>query len=608
MTVFFPVQIGPPNVILIERKSLSVKILAMTKLKLSKELAFNLVGLALLVTAFAFSLSKIGRRTAEVLDPNLKIIRFAHWQLEPGVREAFDAVSAEYTKLHPDVRLIQVGVPERAYIQYVSTQLVGGTAPDLIELQPETPLFDLYCARYFVPLSDVVNQPNPYMKGTPLEGKPWRETYLDGMQSAFNDRLMEYYGVPSTILSVRLFYNKTLLRKATGSDEAPRTYADFLRVSQAVIDYGKKTQSKLVPVAGSQDSAWILGWSLWNGVTGQEAARCDLNFDGGEIHAETFIGYINDKWNFASPGVRAGLEIMRQVGQFCQPGFQQLNRADSLFLFMQQKAAFLAGGSWDDEGIRKNAQFELGVCDFPFPGPDDPKYGRFSRERVAEFFYPHTQFGMVRFSRHPEAVIDFLHFLTSKRGNQLFCDKSGWLPAIRGVEPRPEKKVFTPDTNGSGHAIRLYYLNDTRNSVQQLSYLMFEDTNEFVRRYEPLYLTGGVSDVGRDARQKLDNLSRQQGMIDSYLELLKLAKDEKVRENLKIKYLTSIEQNVDIQGQRSTFLERAIAGGSKKIEQLKTEIAAGASSGSQESAGQGWTSDDLATLRRNLGRLRELVP
>jgi len=53
------------------------------------------------------------------------VLRFAHWQLEPGIRSAIDDLIADYTALHPDVEVRQILIPEEGYFQWVNTQLIG---------------------------------------------------------------------------------------------------------------------------------------------------------------------------------------------------------------------------------------------------------------------------------------------------------------------------------------------------------------------------------------------------------------------------------------------------------------------------------------------------
>ena len=108
-----------------------------------KEWVRNLVGVSVLVLAFGWSavhvaylgFMKAGETT---ITGDKKIIRFAHWQLEGGIVDALNEACRLYEQLHPDVDVEQIEVPERAYVQWVRTQVVGRTAPDLILTDSET--------------------------------------------------------------------------------------------------------------------------------------------------------------------------------------------------------------------------------------------------------------------------------------------------------------------------------------------------------------------------------------------------------------------------------------------------------------------------------------
>jgi ABC-type glycerol-3-phosphate transport system substrate-binding protein len=74
----------------------------------------------------------MGMRRREAAAVDTVTIRIAHWQLEAGAREGLAEAAAEYEKLHPHVRIIQEAIPESTYGQWMSTQLMGGTAPDIV--------------------------------------------------------------------------------------------------------------------------------------------------------------------------------------------------------------------------------------------------------------------------------------------------------------------------------------------------------------------------------------------------------------------------------------------------------------------------------------------
>ena len=65
-------------------------------------------------------------------------------------------------------RIIQEAIPDTVYRQWITTQLMGGTAPDLMEIGhygmfPKT-LWVSYYNRYFIPLTRYIVEPNPYNK------------------------------------------------------------------------------------------------------------------------------------------------------------------------------------------------------------------------------------------------------------------------------------------------------------------------------------------------------------------------------------------------------------------------------------------------------------
>jgi raffinose/stachyose/melibiose transport system substrate-binding protein len=68
-----------------------------------------------------------------------------------------------YREKHPNVIIVQDAIPEGTYGQWVSTQLMGGTAPDIMQVGAMLPdnIWLSYYNRYFAPLTRYVNAPNP---------------------------------------------------------------------------------------------------------------------------------------------------------------------------------------------------------------------------------------------------------------------------------------------------------------------------------------------------------------------------------------------------------------------------------------------------------------
>src|SRR5262245_18113381 len=210
--------------------------------------------LLLVAAAFAWSIAAIAtRRTAEV-PPQSIVLRIAHWQLEAGVRQAFDQLATDYRReVNPNFYLIQDIIPETTYGQWVSTQLMGGTAPDIIEKGKglSDAIWLSFSNRHFVPISRDVSQPNPYNKGTNLEAAPMRQTYVDGMRQGYEDQLQEYTTVPLSQFVIRLFDNRPLLKRLTGLDTATTSFRDFLAVCEYIASQHDERGNSYTRIASS---------------------------------------------------------------------------------------------------------------------------------------------------------------------------------------------------------------------------------------------------------------------------------------------------------------------------------------------------------------------
>ena len=153
------------------------------------ERILNWIGFGLVAVCFCLSLGRVFSRLVHDDAREGKItIRFAHWQLESGLRDAYDRLAAGYMRLHPEVRVEQLPIPETVFPNWMHTQLIGGTAPDLIEIgQGDS---NEILATYFEPLTADLDRPNPYNQDNDLARTPWRDTFIDGLSHAYNQELL----------------------------------------------------------------------------------------------------------------------------------------------------------------------------------------------------------------------------------------------------------------------------------------------------------------------------------------------------------------------------------------------------------------------------------
>ena len=432
----------------------------------------TLIVIGLLGAAYLASVGRLLLRPgAAVVDPHVEIIRFAHWQIEPGVREAFGAIAADYMALHPDVRVEQIDIPGRAWKQWLRTSLIGDDAPDLIELASyENP--DDVLARYFTPITQYLEEPNPYNASEPdLRNVSWRQSYAaelipHEMQHYFSLNLLEYYGAPSAMVSVRVFYNRRLFEEATGSDRPPRDFDEFVALCGALARHAESTQQPVTPLAGSWFNVTQLTDGLFSTASQRVALRVDISRDLEMSKHEALINYVRGRWSLATPAVRAGLQTVEAFGRYLPPGWSQLNREDAMLQFLQGRAAMLVTGTWDSGGILGQADFPVGAFKMPAFRPGDTKYGRDMLGPVSEAgTFATVPFGLTRASRHPARALDFLRFLTSRKSNEKFSRISTWLPVIKGVPVPKGSEAFQPVGDGYVNGINIRFLAPRANEI-----------------------------------------------------------------------------------------------------------------------------------------------
>ncbi|WP_438479349.1 extracellular solute-binding protein [Oleiharenicola lentus] len=413
---------------------------------------FRLTGLTVLVVLFGLSAWRVARHERRDAAPDVLTIRFAHWQLESGLRAAYDAMAVRYMELHPNVRVEQIAIPDVVYGSWLRTQLVGGTAPDLIEFgQIPTGVGDELLARNFTPMTADLEQPNPYNRGTPLENVSWRETFIDGLEGVYrSSNLQDYYKIPMGIFTVRVYYNRALWRAVLGDTPEPTTFGEMQEITRRIQAHAARENQTLFPLASAGQSFQPVD-RLFGAQTQRLALALDKDRNYFTTAPEIAIGALRGEWDMDRPELVRSLELVRGLSLMMPTGYLQLTRSDAMFLFIQQRSMMISTGSWDATSLISQVPFEVGVFRLPLPAVDDPVYGAAMLGAVpSEADLPtEAAFSLWSGSPHADVALDFLHFLTSQEGSRLFVKHSRWLPAIAGVEPEQSFRPFMPELGGT---------------------------------------------------------------------------------------------------------------------------------------------------------------
>jgi len=445
--------------------------------------------LLVVLAAFGWSWAAIMMRRVEEAPADTIVIRIGHWQLEPLVRDGIDLMAEKYAKMMLEtkgikVKITQDAIPESTYAQWFTTQMMGGTAPDIIECALGVPGHVLigYYNRYFHPLTQHVSHPNPYNAGNMFSNTAWRATFKDGMRSSYVEELQEYMLVPLSQFGVRIFYNKDLLYELTEEKEAPTNWQEFKRVCEIIkskrIPQLNKPEDKwpfYTPIAASNYHFGMWDWMMADPLGYSLARKIDFSRDGWVDNAELFTAITEGSVNFLMRPYEAKYGLIRELTNFFQPGFTGLGRDEGVFLFIQERAVFMPSGTWDQGSLREQTRgvFNMGIMDFPRPTKDDPDYGDVVEGPTFERPMGGFPFGLTRFSKHPEVALDFLHYLSSMEINEEFNQFIGWIPAVLNTKVTEDLKEFEPNLKGVYGASPFTLGGDTITKMEQV-YALFK--------------------------------------------------------------------------------------------------------------------------------------
>lgn len=383
--------------------------------------------------------------------PRTVTIRLAHWQNEVGPADGLTAVIARYEQLNPHVRVKQMVIPPSIYRQWLRTNFVGENAADIVEYGAWLQGMSDIPVRYFAPISAQLQEPNPYNRGTSLEGVPWLKTFSDELleQRLNSPEPGQYYAVTLARGSLRLFSNRRLLREVTGSDRVPTTLIELRAVGEQLAAYGRAQHRSLALFAGSKDTATLLMGMYMMGATSGMVPELDRDGLLSLYAPHVLGGYLQGKWDFKRPALLAGLTLIGEFAAQMKPGFQQLSRDEAMREFLRGDALFIFTHSGTATTLHAQAPFAVDSLRMPQPTKDDPVVGRYILGPFADG-NDMTSFGFYLNKRSPlkAEAIDFMRFLASREGNTLFSAKSGWPPSIRDVPMSPEIAAFVSPADG----------------------------------------------------------------------------------------------------------------------------------------------------------------
>lgn len=459
---------------------------------------FSLNHVALILVAGLYLSAVIYRfQVREEMEPEgYEVLRIAHKRLEPGYRDALDLVIRDFEEMKrrqgEPVKVHQITVSQHLYEPWLNTQLVGGTVPDIVQM-PETKVQAPadWIERFFFSLDEMTAVPNPWNDfdfllqladdldlhrnvppklaaqdaslGEPLtlaerigelsagerallEKSSHMQSFFDGMLGGYNYAARKHFTFTTIASQQRVFYNKELLKKATGSEVPPDSLGEFFATCEALRRLKSPEGRAIIPIAATR--------------TVPEQVLIDryqtpFTFFAYHPFDRHLVGDTRDsywllqagKLSLDLPEILAFYEFCREFVSYCTPGFQAVDHDNATFQFVQGRAAMRITGVENAAGLFEQCPFPIGIMSFPLPAPGE-KYAGFARYDVRESNRSGGQFGLTRQTKNLRLAQDFMRFWTSMVWNERFNRFAQLVPVIKGADPAPRLEPFRPTRTG----------------------------------------------------------------------------------------------------------------------------------------------------------------
>lgn len=327
-------------------------------------------------------------------------VEIEYWQYVFEARiKAMDELIKRFQAANPTIKVKHTTFPYADYQTKIAAAMPAGQGPDVVQLFYGW-LDNFVAAKFIQPLPHDVFPPAMIEK----------EFY--GIVSAMK-RNGEYYGLPTAVRSLGLFYNKNLFKEA-GLDPAnpPKTLDQFL-------DAAKKTTKR--DASGNMLSEGVTldfpgqDYHWWREVLLRQMGGTPYSADNRKVTYDSEAGA-------RALNYYADLQRVHKVGQV---GFMDEGQA----AFRAGRAAMTIDGTFRLGSFGGIKSFEWGVTELPASA--DGTRSNFASYWVNAITTKPTGAKL-------DAAKKFLAYLTSPEAMQVWLDTVGELPARKAVAETPQ--------------------------------------------------------------------------------------------------------------------------------------------------------------------------
>lgn len=351
-------------------------------------------------------------------------VEIEYWQYTfDGRVKAIDALIEQFQKANPDITVKHQNFPYDGYPAKVSAAITASQGPDVVQL-------------YY-------GWVDGWIDGNLIQPLSKEAFPHDEIEKNFfpivkaMKRGDDYYGLPTAVRALGLFYNKNLMKEAgLDPNKPPATLEELLDAAKKMT---KRDAAGNLVTAGfsldmaNQDHHWI-----------REILIREM---GGAPYTDDYrtVTYNSDQ-GVAAVQWYTDLQTMDKVGQ---SGFMETGRA----AFQAGRSAMEIDGTFALSAFGKIKDFEWGVTELPSHNGKQSNFASYWANAIAS-----TTSG-----EKLKAAEKFLAFITSPEAQKLWLATAGELPASPAVAMTPENQanpLYGPFLKGLAYAHTTLFVDE----------------------------------------------------------------------------------------------------------------------------------------------------
>lgn len=356
-----------------------------------------------------------------------------------------DVVLPAYMDRHPEVTVKFNATSNSEYGTTLTTKLQGGTAGDIIMVEPYDYRISLFKEGYLANIGEI----------TTIDADT--EHYDEFALSAWQTDEGELFGLPLAAVSHGFIYNKTKFKEL--GLEIPKTTDEFFSLCQQIEDAG------YVALAMGSADEWV------------------ANVYGYSIVAPTFTkgeegrqGLIKKTAKFTDEGFVNAWKFLDGWKEYMPDGYEGIGYSDMTTMFSTEQALMMSAGSWDVAVMAGlvGDSFEVGGFQTPVDKTGDKNY---------VCLHPDNALALNASSDSKEAAIEFLQWTTTKEFAKVWNDALPGFFTLSKHEVELENplasEMFSWASKAEGASPRLAYQYisrgdfNTDSEISRLTTLMF---------------------------------------------------------------------------------------------------------------------------------------